>query len=139
MSYVIEDPEFPASEEILSMARKEHEYTIEYKNRTGGSHLILSSLTMSIVTLTLPTVSCRYLRPIITQNPSSPCPCILPILSNLLDLFLQSSLSSLFTILITTVSRLLSYIFTVFNVCFYGLGIDWRHYFGPHGPRPPPR
>ena len=40
MSYVIEDPEFPASEEILSMAKKEYEYTLEYKNRTGELHLI---------------------------------------------------------------------------------------------------
>ena len=35
VSYVIEDLEHPANDEILSMAKREHEYTIEYKNRTG--------------------------------------------------------------------------------------------------------
>lgn len=78
VSYVIEDPGYPASEEILSMARKEYEYTLEYKNRTGDLYLIsLFSFMLIYNSNTAYCVSCSYLKPISTRHSSIPCPCIL--------------------------------------------------------------
>ena len=118
--YIVYDDEYPASESILKSTEKELEFNRNYFNQTGTQF----EKQFFVLDRNRPY---SFLLP---NSCISVCVCIF-----IFSLSLSLSLShSLFLFISLSLSLSLSHSYSL-----YLSGIHWRTYYGPKGPRPPPR